>query len=171
MIARKTPLKKIVRKGVSEMLALVLGVVISIGIGVALFTILTNYVTSMTQQQRIAVTYLSANKISTTDFVLTLGIKNLGSKDINSLTINILINGSNPSSITPISPSTSQSCTQQQSNVIICNLVMTPGQEASIVLRITAGQPIKVGMPVTVIITARYVDGTSASATVSTTIM
>ncbi|MCI4437135.1 MAG: hypothetical protein JHC33_10055, partial [Ignisphaera sp.] len=87
MIARKTSLKKFVRKGVSEMLALVLGVVIAIGIGVALFTILPNYVTSMTQQQRITVTYLSANKINVTSFVLTLGIKNLGSKDINSLTI------------------------------------------------------------------------------------
>jgi hypothetical protein len=100
--------------------------------------------------------------------VLTLGIKNLGSKDINSLTINILVNGTNPSNITPISPSTAQSSTP---NVITYNLAITPGQEASIVLRITAGQPIKVGMPVTVIITARYVDGTNASVTASTNIM
>ena len=171
MIARKTPLKKFVRKGVSEMLALVLGVVIAIGIGVALFTILPNYVTSMAQQQRITVTYLSANKINVTSFVLTLGIKNLGSKDINSLTINILINGTNPYNITPISPSTSQSPAQQSPYVITYNPAIAPGQEASMVLRITAGQPIKVGMPVTVIITARYVDGTSASATASTNIM
>jgi len=171
MIARKTSLKKFVRKGVSEMLALVLGVVIAIGIGVALFTILPSYVTSMTQQQRIAVTYLSANKINATDFVLTLGIKNLGSKDINNLTINILINGSNPSSITPISPSTLQSSTQRLPYVITYNPAIAPGQEASIVLRIKARPAINVGMPVTAIITARYVDGTSASVTASTNIM
>ncbi|MCI4436632.1 MAG: hypothetical protein JHC33_07460, partial [Ignisphaera sp.] len=102
----------------------------------------------------------------------TLGIKNLGSKDINSLTINILINGTNPSNITSISPSTVQ---PSAPNVITYNLAIAPGQEASIVLRITAGQtvgqPIKVGTPVTVIITAKYVDGTSASVTASTNIM
>jgi len=171
MIARKIQFKKFARKGVSEMLALVLGVVIAIGIGVALFTILPNYVTSMTQQQRIAVTYLSANKINATDFVLTLGVKNLGSKDINNLTINILINGANPSSITPIPASALQSCVPQLPNATKCNLAIAPGQEASIVLKIKARSSVNVGMPVTVIITARYVDGTSASVSASTNIM
>jgi Kef-type K+ transport system membrane component KefB len=74
--------EKRLRKGISEMLAMVLGIAITIAIGVALFTMLPNYITSMSQQQRIAVTSLSANKINSTAIMLVLTIKNLGSKDV-----------------------------------------------------------------------------------------
>jgi len=85
--------EKRLRKGISEMLAMVLGIAITIAIGVALFTMLPNYITSMSQQQRIAVTSLSANKINSTAIMLVLTIKNLGSKDVSDATLSITING------------------------------------------------------------------------------
>jgi hypothetical protein len=99
--------EKLLRKGISEMLAIVLGVAITIAIGVALFGLLPNYITSMTQQQRVAITQLSASKISSNTGIVTFTVKNLGSKDIANLTLAIYINGNWVSNIKPIAPNIS----------------------------------------------------------------
>jgi hypothetical protein len=146
--------EKRLRKGISEMLAMVLGIAITIAIGVALFTMLPNYITSMSQQQRIAVTSLSANKINSTAIMLVLTIKNLGSKDVSDATLSITING-----------------TQTITNTFT-GLSLAPGQERALtqVVRIdtTRVKQVQVGMPVTVAVTATYIDKSTAITTATT---
>jgi hypothetical protein len=136
------------------MLAMVLGIAITIAIGVALFTMLPNYITSMSQQQRIAVTSLSANKINSTAIMLVLTIKNLGSKDVSDATLSITING-----------------TQTITNTFT-GLSLAPGQERALtqVVRIdtTRVKQVQVGMPVTVAVTATYIDKSTAITTATT---
>jgi hypothetical protein len=136
------------------MLAMVLGIAITIAIGVALFTMLPNYITSMSQQQRIAVTSLSANKINSTAIMLVLTIKNLGSKDVSDATLSITING-----------------TQTITNTFT-GLSLAPGQERALtqVVRIdtTKVKQVQVGMPVTVAVTATYIDKSTAITTATT---
>lgn len=147
-------IEKRLRKGISEMLAMVLGIAITIAIGVALFTMLPNYITSMSQQQRIAVTSLSANKINSTAIMLVLTIKNLGSKDVSDATLSITING-----------------TQTITNTFT-GLSLAPGQERALtqVVRIdtTRVKQVQVGMPVTVAVTATYIDKSTAITTATT---
>jgi hypothetical protein len=144
-------IEKRLRKGISEMLAMVLGIAITIAIGVALFTMLPNYITSMSQQQRIAITSLSANKINNTAIMLVLTIKNLGSKDVSDATLSITING-----------------TQTITNTFT-GLSLAPGQERALtqVVRIdtTRVKQVQVGMPVTVAVTATYIDKSTAITT------
>jgi hypothetical protein len=144
-------IEKRLHKGISEMLAMVLGIAITIAIGVALFTMLPNYITSMSQQQRIAITSLSANKINNTAIMLVLTIKNLGSKDVSDATLSITING-----------------TQTITNTFT-GLSLAPGQERALtqVVRIdtTRVKQVQVGMPVTVAVTATYIDKSTAITT------
>jgi hypothetical protein len=146
--------EKRLRKGISEMLAMVLGIAITIAIGVALFTMLPNYITSMSQQQRIAVTSLSANKINSTAIMLVLTIKNLGSKDVSDATLSITINGT------------------QTVTSTFTGLSLAPGQERALaqVVRIdtTKVKQVQVGMPVTVAVTATYIDKSTAITTATT---
>jgi len=154
--------EKLLRKGISEMLAIVLGVAITIAIGVALFGLLPNYITSMTQQQRVAITQLSASKISSNTGIVTFTVKNLGSKDIADLTLAIYINGNPVSNIEPIAPNISTS----GSNINI-SVPLAPGQEMGMTVQVTAGQ-VQVGAQVTVVIKATFIDGSSATASATT---
>jgi hypothetical protein len=154
--------EKLLRKGISEMLAIVLGVAITIAIGVALFGLLPNYITSMTQQQRVAITQLSASKISSNTGIVTFTVKNLGSKDIANLTLAIYINGNWVSNIKPIAPNISTS----GSNINI-SVPLAPGQEMGMTVQVTDSQ-VQVGAQVTVIIKATFIDGSSATASATT---
>ena len=149
-------------KGISEMLAVVLGVAITIAIGVALFTILPNYITSMSQQQRVAITYLSASKVSSNSIMLTLAVKNLGSKDITNISIYTTVNGTQPAGIKVIAGR----CRDLQ---------LAPGQETALTLQVDIDaervKQVQVGMPVTVVITVTYVDRGTAVATATTYVM
>jgi hypothetical protein len=142
------------------MLAIVLGVAITIAIGVALFGLLPNYITSMTQQQRVAITQLSASKISSNTGIVTFTVKNLGTKDIANLTLAIYINGNPVSDIKPIAPNISVS----GSNI---NISLAPGQEMGMTVQVTDSQ-VQVGAQVTVIIKATFIDGSSATASATT---
>jgi uncharacterized OB-fold protein len=142
------------------MLAIVLGVAITIAIGVALFGLLPNYITSMTQQQRVAITQLSASKISSNTCIVTFTVKNLGSKDIANLTLTIFINGNQVSDIKPIAPNINAS----DSNI---NISLAPGQEMGMTVQVTASQ-VQVGAQVTVVIKATFIDGSSATASATT---
>jgi hypothetical protein len=144
------------------MLAIVLGVAITIAIGVALFGLLPNYITSMTQQQRVAITQLSASKISSNTGIVTFTVKNLGSKDIANLTLAIYINGNWVSNIKPIAPNISTS----GSNINI-SVPLAPGQEMGMTVQVTDSQ-VQVGAQVTVIIKATFIDGSSATASATT---
>jgi uncharacterized OB-fold protein len=142
------------------MLAIVLGVAITIAIGVALFGLLPNYITSMTQQQRVAITQLSASKISSNTGIVTFTVKNLGTKDIENLTLTIFINGNQVSDIKPIAPNINAS----DSNI---NISLAPGQEMGMTVQVTASQ-VQVGAQVTVVIKATFIDGSSATASATT---
>jgi hypothetical protein len=142
------------------MLAIVLGVAITIAIGVALFGLLPNYITSMTQQQRVAITQLSASKISSNTGIVTFTVKNLGTKDIANLTLTIFINGNQVSDIKPIAPNISVS----GSNI---NISLAPGQEMGMTVQVTDSQ-VQVGAQVTVVIKATFIDGSSATASATT---
>jgi uncharacterized OB-fold protein len=152
--------EKLLRKGISEMLAIVLGVAITIAIGVALFGLLPNYITSMTQQQRVAITQLSTSKISSNTGIVTFTVKNLGTKDIANLTLTIFINGNQVSDIKPIAPNINAS----DSNI---NISLAPGQEMGMTVQVTASQ-VQVGAQVTVVIKATFIDGSSATASATT---
>jgi len=154
--------EKLLRKGISEMLAIVLGVAITIAIGVALFGLLPNYITSMTQQQRVAITQLSASKIGSNTGIVTFTVKNLGSKDIANLTLAIYINGNWVSNIKPIAPNISTS----GSNINIL-VPLAPGQEMGMTVQVTDSQ-VQVGAQVTVVIKATFIDGSSATASATT---
>jgi len=156
--------EKLLRKGISEMLAIVLGVAITIAIGVALFGLLPNYITSMTQQQRVAITQLSASKISSNTCIVTFTVKNLGSKDIANLTLAISINGNWVSNINPIAP---QTTTKPSASGIDILASLAPGQEMGMTVQVTASQ-VQVGAQVTVVIKATFIDGSSATASATT---
>jgi hypothetical protein len=167
----KMKTKRMLHKGISEMLAIVLGVVIAIAIGVTLFAILPGYVTSMSQQQRVVITSLTANRVNTSTFILTVSIKNLGTKNIANISTYISIGNIQSYTITPVNPASS-TCSSVSQQVQCTNLNLAPGQERSLVLqvKVVEGQ-VQVGTLVNVAITATYDDKSSAAASATTYIM
>jgi len=162
--------KKLMRKGISEMLAIVLGVVITIAIGVALFGLLPNYITTMSQQQRIAVTQLSASKLNSTTCIVAFTVKNLGSKDIANISLAIAVNGNwiAPDRIKPIAL---ESAVKQSGDGVSISVALAPGQEVGVAVQVEAGSLLQIGAQVTVVVKAVYIDGTTATASSTTHVM
>jgi len=150
----------IYRKGISELLALVLGLAITIAIGVTFYAFLPSFLNTSLQQQKIAVSISSATLLSNSNVTMIINIKNIGSKNIESF------------SITSIEV---ENATIENYNIpnikcgTSCNYTIQPGQEISLVVMIK-GQGFKVGQRIVVSVMARYVDGSIAAASATGTI-
>ena len=151
---------RMLKNGISELLAIVLGIAITIAIGVMFYMFMPNFVNTMVQQQRIGTTILSTSVLDEHSAVITVSIKNLGTKAIKGLNISSAL-GQYEVKLLP------------QSNLDLSNLSLLPGQEITIALRLTKtdGGIIVSGEKVALIVTARFADNSIASATATAVIM
>jgi len=164
----------IYRKGISELLALVLGLAITIAIGIAFYAFLPSFLNTSLQQQKIAVSISSATLLTSNEAVMIINIKNLGSKNIENFSIYVEVenikNINVSSTREDICPPPSQS-TNESTSVLECRYSIQPGQEISLPIKISnVSGGFKVGQRIVVSVMARYVDGSIAAASATGTI-
>ncbi|MEL9940042.1 MAG: hypothetical protein QW632_00990 [Ignisphaera sp.] len=146
-----------INKGISELLAIVLGIVITIAIGMALFTLIPGYFNSLQQQQRIAITGFNINAVDNKVAIATVNIKNLGTKDISNITIYISSSRNVSYILLPINKI--EGVCYNNSAAVVCSVSIAPGQETSIALQLkSAGPSIVIGDKVVVTVVATFVD-------------
>jgi len=162
----------IYRKGISELLALVLGLAITIAIGIAFYAFLPSFLNTSLQQQKIAVSISSATLLSNNNVTMIINIKNLGSKNVENFSISVEVENVKDIKVnsirTDICPPLHQS-TNENTNVLECHHPIQPGQEISLPIKISGGG-FKVGQRVVVSVMARYVDGSIAATSATGTI-
>uniref|UniRef100_A0A7C2VDI0 Flagellin n=1 Tax=Ignisphaera aggregans TaxID=334771 RepID=A0A7C2VDI0_9CREN len=160
----------IVRRGMSELLAITIGIAITIAIGVMLYSFVPNLVNMSAQQQKISVTVMSSNAIDENSCMVSMSIRNLGTKPIEELSLTIVNSDMNitniliPPDIAKLTPST---------NTILIPLgtnPLAPGQEISIVFRVE-GMPLISGSKINIVVTAKYIDGSTTSVTTTTMVI
>lgn len=148
-------------RGISELLALVLGLAITIAIGIAFYSFLPSFLNTSLQQQRVALSISSINMLSNNEISIVANIKNLGSKDIENFNITIESENIKNFNINVVS----LRCSSE------CNYTIQPGQEVSLLIRASiSGSSFKIGQKVIVSIIAKYVDGSIAVASATGTI-
>jgi len=152
--------RKVIAKAMSELLALVLGIAITVAIGMALYTFIPSYLTSMQQQQKIAIVVQNIFSVNSSEAILTLSIRNLGTKDITSLNITIL----SPSTLNLelIAPKIGN-VNNVNSTLTVSGLALSPGYESILTIRLK-GSNIGIGSKVVIAVSSKYVDGSMASA-------
>ncbi|MEM4848917.1 MAG: hypothetical protein QXM55_04700, partial [Ignisphaera sp.] len=125
--------------GLSELLAITIGIAITIAIGVMLYTFIPNFISSTTQQQKISLMVLSANAIDNRNASISIAIRNLGTKAVDKINVSII--GVNLNIVKLLVPSNHGSL---NNNVIILDLSsspLIPGQEIPVVFTVS-GNPI-----------------------------
>ncbi|MCS7111265.1 MAG: hypothetical protein N3D82_02010 [Ignisphaera sp.] len=144
----------------SELLALVLGIAITIAVGMTIYTFMPNYISSMQQQQRIALVVQDVFSISSSESILTISIRNLGTKEIKEINTTIL----SPANldIELIAPKI-EDVSSEKSTLKIAKIGLSPGLETILTIRLR-GSSIGVGSKIIIAVSARYIDGSMASA-------
>lgn len=158
-----------VKRGISELLAIVLGIVITIAIGVMFYMFMPNFMTTLIQQQRIGITQLSSSVLNDGSAIVSLSIKNLGTKAIKEINLTAV-----DLSLTVLSPTATKIYGADSSSVHIDlrNSTILPGQELSVILRLRSkGKPITSGTKVSLIIVAKFVDESTTSLATSLAIV
>ncbi len=157
----------IYKKGVSELLALVLGLAITIAIGITFYAFLPSFLNTSLQQQKIALSISSINLLTYRNITMVISIKNLGSKDINQFNLTVEIPGASISNMKAVNI---PSCYFNYENKILrCEYTIQAGQEISLLVRID-GTDFKLGQKIVVSVTARYVDNSIAVSSASNNI-
>ncbi|MEM1646002.1 MAG: hypothetical protein QXL96_09095 [Ignisphaera sp.] len=154
--------------GLSELLAITIGIAITIAIGVMLYTFIPNFISSTTQQQKISLMVLSANAIDNRNASISIAIRNLGTKAVDKINVSII--GVNLNIVKLLVPSNHGSL---NNNVIILDLSsspLIPGQEIPVVFTVS-GNPIISGTKITILVTVKFVDGSLTAASSSTIII
>jgi hypothetical protein len=155
------------RKGVSELLAITIGVAITIAIGVMLYMFMPNFLSSTAQQQKLGLTIISANAVDDQTVIVSMSLRNLGTKAINGVNISILNIDVNISRIlTPLKASI------DRNNLYLDLSInpLAPGQEIPIVIEVKS-KIIAIGQKINIVVIARYVDGTFSASSITATIM
>ncbi|MEM0152627.1 MAG: hypothetical protein QXJ56_02365 [Ignisphaera sp.] len=158
-MAEYISLKRITTRAMSELLALVLGIAITVAVGMTLYTFIPNYLTSMQQQQKIALVVHDVFSVSSSEAILTLSIRNLGTKEVKAVNITML----SPVNLNVelIAPSIKYKVVN--STLGIDKLGLPPGHESILTIRLK-GSDISVGSKVVITVSANYIDGSTASA-------
>lgn len=159
------------RKGLSELLAIVIGVAITIAIGVMFYTFMPNLINTMSQQQRIGVMLISSTALEDGGAIVTLSIKNMGMKAVKELNIS-LINFNIESASVGLNGALLY---RSNSSIYIdlTNSALSPGQEMPVILRVkgSTDRLVVSGTRIPIIILATFADGSSTSLTTSITIL
>lgn len=148
-------------KGISELLAIVLGIIITIAIGMTLFTLVPGYLNSLQQQQRIAITGLSISALDDRTAIATINIKNLGTKDVTNITIYISSSSNINYSLSLINKIEDSICISNKNanNTLTCNLSLAPGNEISLVVQLrNQNSSIAIGDRIVVTAIATFID-------------
>jgi len=159
---------KLFRYGLSELLAITIGIAITIAIGVMLYMFIPNFMSSTTQQQKISLMILSANAIDNRNASISIAIRNLGTKAIDKINISII--GTNLNTIKLLVPSNYGALSNNVITLDLSSLPLIPGQEIPVVF-IISGNPIISGTKVSILVTAKFVDGSLTAVSSSTIIM
>lgn len=152
--------KRAAVKAMSEMLALVLGIAITVAVGMTLYTFIPNYIGSMQQQQRIALAVQDVLSLSSSESVLTVSIRNLGTKEVKEVNITIL----SPANLDMelIAPKIGDAASER-STLKLTKISLPPGLETILTIRLR-GSGVSVGSKIIVVASVKYVDGSTASA-------
>ncbi|ADM28678.1 hypothetical protein Igag_1884 [Ignisphaera aggregans DSM 17230] len=158
----------IYRKGISELLALVLGLAITIAIGIAFYAFLPSFLNTSLQQQKIAVSISSATLLTSNEAVMIINVKNLGSKNIENFSISVEVENAKGIKVNSTREEICSS-SHQSTNTLECSYPIQPGQEFSLPIKVF-NSGFKVGQRIMVSVMARYIDGGIAAASATGTI-
>ena len=136
------------RRGMSELLAIVIGILITIGVGVALFTAIPKLITTNIQSARVALD-LYASMINNSAAVITVTLKNLGQIDINKIKVlSIEVNGNRITSAIIICPDGKEATLNSE-----IDIELPPGMQTSFVIYVKSPY-IKMGAKITIVVKA-----------------
>jgi len=160
---------KKIDKGISELLAIVIGIAITIAIGVAFYTFVPNFVNTFIQQQKVGVVVTSTSVIDKNTAIATISVRNLGTRDIYALSIMIVTNRSINLELLSPTPSTTSN---GKIDIDLRNSILSPGQEIPLIIRLSTHDdgPL-IGTKVGFIITAKFADNVYASESLALTII
>ena len=136
--------KRIYRHGMSELLAIVIGIMITIGVGVALYTIVPRMITTSAQSNRVAIDVYATTAGDNTAIV-TITVKNLGQKDISSIELsrveingNAILNTTATGYVYIIEPAKTPLAPGEETSMVlhIDNANIEPGAKIVVVLRV-----------------------------------
>jgi hypothetical protein len=153
--------------GISELLAITIGVAITIAIGVMLYMFMPNLLSSTTQQQKLGFMIISANAINDRSALISMTLRNLGTKAINNVNITILSQDINITNI--LTPQINSYLNKNRVQFNLSANPLTSGQEMSVVM-VVEGKSLISGSKINIIAIVKYVDGTT-SATSTTAII
>lgn len=159
---------KLFRYGLSELLAITIGIAITIAIGVMLYMFIPNFMSSATQQQKISLMVLSANAIDNRNASISIAIRNLGTKAIDKINISII--STNLNTVKLLVPLNYGALNNNIITLDLSSLPLTPGQEVPVVF-IISGNPIISGTKVNILVTAKFIDGSLTAVSSSTVII
>lgn len=142
--------------GLSELLAMVIGIAITITIGIMLYTFMPNLTSTLTQQQKISATVVSSTVTVDGAAIISLSIKNLGTKAIESIRISLVNENQTLEIIMPrqFAPLSNEGGIE----VRFGDKALTPGQEIPVVVKIAGRRRISSGTKIELIIEALFVD-------------
>ena len=136
------------RRGMSELLAIVIGVLITIGVGVALFTAIPKLITTNVQSARVALD-LYASIVNNSAAAITVTLKNLGQMDIDKIKVlSIEVDGNRVTAATIICPDGKQTTLDSE-----INIKLPPGMQTSFVVYVKSPY-VKIGAKITVVVKA-----------------
>lgn len=159
-------MRKRIRAGISELLAITIGIAITVAIGVMLYTFMPNFLSTTVQQQRIGITVISTNVINNSTAVVSLAVKNLGTKAVKEIEVSAI----GPNITQVLSPEVSRSTNNNRITLDLNTRPLTPGQELPLVL-IVKSKHVHSGTKVDLIVTARFVDESTMSTSISVTVI
>lgn len=136
------------RRGMSELLAIVIGILITIGVGVALFTAIPKLITTNVQSARVALD-LYASMINNSAAAITVTLKNLGQVDINKVRVlSIEVDGNRITSAIIICPDGKEAALNSE-----IDIKLPPGMQTSFVIYVKSPY-IKMGAKITIVVKA-----------------
>lgn len=155
-------------KGMSELLAIVIGIAITIVIGATFYLFIPNFMNTMSQQQRIGVTLISSASLNDGTAIVSLAIRNLGTKSVKEINITFI-----NCNVKPLIPNNIHvyGFNNDYMYIDLGNKTLAPGQEFPVTVKLQGiTSTITSGSEIGIIITAKFVDGSSTSLTSSITI-
>ena len=149
-------MRSLLRKGMSEMMAIVIGIVITIAVGALLWSLIPSLLSSQTYSARMSVEAQAFTTPNSTVILVT--VRNLGQKELHNVSVERIFIGQDVAIITTATNSNPRIDTLSilPSNLVKCDPItiekLEPGKDASIICTITKSYD--VGTKVVVIVTS-----------------
>ncbi len=136
------------RKGMSEMMAIVIGVVLTVAIGAALWPILTGMINSQSSNARMAIS-ISATSVGPDNVSLVINVRNIGTSLLKNIEIyQILVNGKE---VRVSNAMISESLPAGQSASKLVFVPANPGDVVTVIIKAQSGSHVIIAQAKTIV--------------------